>query len=281
MKNYNLGIYEKSMPNSLSIPEKLSYAKKFGFDFMEISVDETEEKQARVKWSTAERKVITDAIYETGIPIKTMCLSGHRKYPFGTKDPAARDKCLDLMEGAISLAGSLGVRIIQLAGYDEYYNPGDEETRANFLNVITKCTQMAAKEGVMLAFETMETEFMDTVGKAMKYVNLVGSPYLNVYPDSGNLTNAAQKYGHSVKDDILSGAGHIPAMHLKEVVPGAYREIPFSTGIVDFDTCIRTAKECGCYLFNAEFWDVKGVDFKAQALHANQFLREKLDAIFE
>ena len=44
---------------------------------------------------------------------------------------------------------------------------------------------MAAKAGVMMGFETMETEFMNTVEKAMVYVNRVNSPYLNVYPDLG------------------------------------------------------------------------------------------------
>lgn len=46
---------------------------------------------------------------------------------------------------------------------------------------------MAAEKGIVLGFETMETPFMDTVEKAMRYVNLVSSPYLGVYPDIGNL----------------------------------------------------------------------------------------------
>ena len=48
---------------------------------------------------------------------------------------------------------------------------------------------MAAEKGIVLGFETMETPFMDTVEKAMRYVNLVSSPYLGVYPDIGNLKN--------------------------------------------------------------------------------------------
>jgi len=41
---------------------------------------------------------------------------------------------------------------------------------------------MAAKEGVQLGFETMETPFMDTTAKAMHYVDIVNSPYLGVIP---------------------------------------------------------------------------------------------------
>ena len=60
-----------------------------------------------------------------------------------------------------------------------------------------------------MGFETMETEFMNTTEKAMKYVNLIDNPYLGVYPDSGNLTNAAVTYGTSVLDDLETGRDHI------------------------------------------------------------------------
>ena len=49
MKLYTLGLYEKSMPNELSFREKLTYAREAGYDFLEMSIDETEEKLARGK----------------------------------------------------------------------------------------------------------------------------------------------------------------------------------------------------------------------------------------
>ncbi len=54
-KAYSLGLYEKAMPE-LSWPEKLRIAKEAGYDFVEISIDATEEKIARVYSSGAERK---------------------------------------------------------------------------------------------------------------------------------------------------------------------------------------------------------------------------------
>lgn len=47
--DYLLGLYEKAMPNTLSVREKLFATKKAGFDFMEISIDETDEKLSRLK----------------------------------------------------------------------------------------------------------------------------------------------------------------------------------------------------------------------------------------
>ena len=45
---YHLGMYEKSMPKELSWKEKLGFAKEFGFDWLEISIDETDEKLSRL-----------------------------------------------------------------------------------------------------------------------------------------------------------------------------------------------------------------------------------------
>jgi L-ribulose-5-phosphate 3-epimerase len=120
MKPFQIGIYEKAMPNDLSWKEKLQTAKSFGYDFFEISIDETDEKLARLKMPAAERLELLGLVYETGLPIRTMCLSGHRKYPLGSEDPAIRKRSLEIMEDAINFACDTGVRIIQLAGYDVY-----------------------------------------------------------------------------------------------------------------------------------------------------------------
>ena len=36
MEGYRLGLYEKAMPDELSLEEKLLLAKKIGFDYVEI-----------------------------------------------------------------------------------------------------------------------------------------------------------------------------------------------------------------------------------------------------
>lgn len=55
MDGYTLGLYEKSMPGSLSLPEKLAAAREAGYDCLEISIDETDEKLARLDWGEEER----------------------------------------------------------------------------------------------------------------------------------------------------------------------------------------------------------------------------------
>lgn len=146
MKEYMLGLYEKSMPNELTWREKLLCAREAGFDFVEISIDETEEKLARLDSSKEERLDMVKAMFEVGVPIRTMCLSGHRKYPIGSSDEKIRNRGLEIMEKAIDFAYDLGIRIIQLAGYDVYYEESTEETREMFKVNLAKCVQMAEKK---------------------------------------------------------------------------------------------------------------------------------------
>ena len=254
MKKYTLGLYEKAMPSSLSWEERLTEAKNAGFDFVEISIDETDEKLARLDWSASDRLELVRTMEKIGVPIRSMCLSGHRKYPLGSPSEATRARSMEIMEKAIALADDLGIRVIQLAGYDVYYEEGTEETRRLFGENLEKAVEMASRRSVVLGFETMETEFMNTVEKSMKYVDAVNSLYLGVYPDLGNLTNAAKTYGTDVCEDIRLGTGHLTSMHLKETVPGVFREVPFGTGHVDFESGIKTAWDCGVRRFVTEFW---------------------------
>ena len=62
LKKDQLGIYEKSMPGFLSLEEKLKLAGEAGYDFLEISIDETEEKLQRLEYGEAERRDIRAAM---------------------------------------------------------------------------------------------------------------------------------------------------------------------------------------------------------------------------
>ena len=283
MKKYLLGLYEKSMPGTLTWAEKLQAAKNAGFDYVEMSIDETDDKLARLDFSEGEIDEIRAAMRTVNLPFRSICLSGHRKYPFGSHNKDTQKRSMEIMQKAVIFAAKLGIRTIQLAGYDVYYEDGDDQTRADFLENLKLATEMATKEGVMLGFETMETPFMDTVGKAMHYVNIVNSPYLGVYPDVGNITNSSLLYKTDVLDDLKSGKGHIFAVHLKETVPGKYREIPYGTGHVDFEKVIKTSWDLGVRRFVTEFWYVKGVteDWKAELDKANSFIRGYFDKIVD
>ena len=278
---YSLALYEKAIPGGFSFDEMLACAHESGFDRLEISIDETDARLSRLDWTAAQKQALVHSIRLSGVPIRTMCLSGHRKYPFGAHEASVREKSLAIMKKAVDFSAEVGVSVIQLAGYDVYYESGDDASRAWFLENLQKAVEFAASAGVVLAFETMETPFMDTVGKAMRYVRQIDSPWLGVYPDIGNLQNAAVLYGHDLIDDLALGKGHIFSIHLKETRPGVYRDMAFGTGHTPYDACMRIAKQQGVRMFTGEFWHQPDeTDYEAIIAASAAFLRGHLDRVY-
>lgn len=227
MRNHPLGIYEKALAKDLSWPERLVLAKSCGFDFVEMSVDETDERLSRLDWSTAQRTSLVAAMIETGVGIPSMCLSAHRRFPFGSRDDAVRQRAREIMSKAIRLARDLGIRTIQLAGYDVYYEDHDEGTRQRFAEGLAWAVEQAAASQVMLAVEIMDTAFMNSISKWKKWDEMLASPWFTVYPDVGNLS----AWGNDVPAELKLGIDRIAAIHLKdtqpvtEQSPGQFRDV--------------------------------------------------------
>lgn len=281
LKDYSLGLYEKAMPSGMSFKEMLLMTSHCGFDRLEISIDESDVRLTRLEWNKAEINELSMLIDDIGVPIKTMCLSGHRRFPLGSHDEAIRQRSVDMMKKAIDLSSQLGVAIIQLAGYDVYYETGDASTVAFFEENLKLSTEYAAKNGIILAFETMETPFMDTVMKAMNYVDRINSPYLGVYPDIGNLKNAAVLYESDLITDIESGRGHIFAAHLKETQSGVYRDMNFGTGHTEYHNCIKSLWDMGVRMFTGEFWYDGKSDAEKIISQSAFFLRNTIEEAAE
>lgn len=278
MKKYEIGLYEKAMRNTLTWKEKLQCAKECGYDYLEISIDATEEKINRIYMDTEEKREIMEAIFDTGIPIGSMSVSALTKYALGDPDQAVRDRGMEIAEKSIQLSSALGVRTVMIPGYDIYYGESTIETKRYFLENIRKIAEIAEREGILVGFETMENNFMNTTGKAVQYVNMVDSAYLKIYPDAGNITNAAVANRHDVCEDLSLGKGKLIALHLKETKPGVYREVPFLTGHVEFERIINTAWKLGVRRYVTELWDVGQPQWKEDICFANRSMKRLLNA---
>ncbi|MHB1484692.1 MAG: L-ribulose-5-phosphate 3-epimerase [Saccharofermentanales bacterium] len=278
MMKYTLGLYEKAMPDRLSWEHKLAACGEAGFDFLEISIDESDFRLSRLDYSKDERFGIIRSTRETGIYIDTMCLSGHRKFPIGSGVKETEEAGMRIMSKAIELAYDIGVRIIQLAAYDVYYNEvSTAETGKRFTENLLESARIAAKNGVILALETMENDFCNTITKAMRFVDATNSPYLKIYPDIGNVSNATK----NVTEDIMNGSGNIVAAHLKETVPGVYRNMKFGTGDVDFASAVKALNKANVTKYNAEFWYDGNDDWQNQLKAAYEFLSPILNNEFK
>lgn len=94
----SLGIYEKALPRDISWEKRLELAKELGFNFVELSIDESDKRLARLDWSEEKIAQINAAIKKTGIPLYTLMLSGHRRYPLGSLAPKTRQKALEMLK---------------------------------------------------------------------------------------------------------------------------------------------------------------------------------------
>ena len=278
MKKYEIGLYEKAIRNTLTWKEKLQCVKECGYDYLEISIDATEEKINRIYMDTEEKREIMEAIFDTGIPIGSMSVSALTKYALGDPDQAVRDRGMEIAEKSIQLASALGVRTVMIPGYDIYYGESTIETKRYFLENIRKIAEIAEREGILVGFETMENNFMNTTGKAVQYVNMVDSAYLKIYPDAGNITNAAVANRHDVCEDLSLGKGKLIALHLKETKPDVYREVPFLTGHVEFERIINMAWKLGVRRYVTELWDVGQPQWKEDICFANRSMKRLLNA---
>lgn len=277
-----LGIYEKAIPNCYDWVDKIEIAKAAGFQFIEMSVDESDERLARLKWSKKTRQQLRRLLEKENFEIRSMCLSAHRRFPYGSADEKIRKKAYQIMTEAIELARDLGIRNIQLAGYDVYYEEANEETKARFKEGLRQAVKEAAAANVMLSIEIMDTEFIGTISRCMEYIEEINSPWLQIYPDLGNLT----QWTNDPVSELKLGWNHIVAIHLKDTKPNVFKCVPFGEGTVQFDELLARIKEwnySGPFLI--EMWadnskEIEKEEAITQIKEAKEWLSKKAGGMF-
>jgi L-ribulose-5-phosphate 3-epimerase/hexulose-6-phosphate isomerase len=257
LQNNRIGIYEKAIPNRLDWETKIFIAKSAGFDFIEMSVDESNERLERLDWDQQTRSNLVALLDKNEMAIDSMCLSGHRLYPFGSANEETRNRAYEIMDKALILAKDLGIKNIQLAGYDVYYEDSTPESVRLFIEGLKYSALQAAKAGIMLSIEIMDTPFIGTIIKGLEFVKEVNSPNLLLYPDLGNLS----QWSDNPSEELALGFDYITAIHCKDTKPGVFKCVPFGEGTVDFKTLFKTLKELNYQKnFLIEMWADNAVE---------------------
>jgi L-ribulose-5-phosphate 3-epimerase len=244
-----IGLYEKALPDEMSWEERLAAAGQAGYDFIEISIDESDARLSRLDWSSSEKAALRRSIANTGVKIMSMCLSGHRKYPLGSHSPELRRQGQDILRKAIDFAGDVGLRIVQVMGYDVFYETSDEETGANFIDGLRLGARWAGQSGVMLGLENLDTPYVENLSKALAIIHEIDSPWLRLYPDMGNLAAA----GYYPPDEIILAKSQLLGIHVKDALPKVIRGVPFEKGIVPFRETFQALVQTG-------FWGLLGIE---------------------
>ena len=267
-----VGLYEKALPKNLSWEERLNLTRKTGFDFLEISIDDTDERLARLLWTPAEISAIKDLVEKTGLKIQSLSLSAHRRFPLGSKSTETRNRSLDIFKRSIDLAVELNARTILLGGAEDYYEDVDQSTKDRFLENLGKGFEWASSAGVMLALENWDIQ-INTLPRVMEYVEYFDSPWFQTYTDLGNLIYA----GVDVVSQLEYVKGHIAALHVKDTLPGQLRYVSPGEGAVPFVDAFEKLAGIG---FQApvvlELWTEDFPDAVEIVEGAGKFIRAKM-----
>ena len=236
-----VGLYEKALPAEWSWERRLDATAEAGYDFVEISIDETDERLARLEWGVAERAALRRASASSGVRILTMCLSGHRRYPLGSHSPELRDRGLEIFRKAIDFAVEMGLGLVQVAGYDVSYEPNDADTAAYYLDGLREGTEWASQACLMLGLENVNVPISESIGASMRVVDTIASPWFQMYPDMANLVGG----GFNPPDELRLAKNHIVAVHVKDGTLNTIRGVPFGEGAVPFAETFQALEECG------------------------------------
>jgi len=226
----SLGIYEKALRWTGDWGQLFTDARAAGFSFVDLSVDETPERRARLEWTAKTRREVRAAAEREGIQLGGVCLSVHRAVGPGSADPAVRAEADRIFEQGIDLCHDLGIPVLQVAGYYAYYEDRDAGQRERYVASLRRAIPKAARAGVLLGIENVDGNDVSSISRGMNIVREIDSPWLQMYPDVGNI--AEQQLDEI--EELRAGEGHMLAIHLKDVRVREPRRVPMGEGIANF-----------------------------------------------
>ncbi|PLS32123.1 L-xylulose 5-phosphate 3-epimerase [Bifidobacterium margollesii] len=272
MRSISLGIYEKALTPTQDWGERFAQVNRLGFDFMDISIDERDERLSRLFMEPDDVRAIGSEAVRNGVMIGGVCLSAHRRYALGSPDPVKAAKGREILFRSIDFAKAVGSSLVQLAGYYTFYEPHDHGCRERFLDNLRDGVRYAARQGVMLGIENVDGEDVTDLRELRRILDEIHSPWLQAYPDVGNSAFNLR----DVRDDLRAVEGHIAAIHVKDVLPGRPRKVPFGQGIADFGAAfmeLKTQRWSGRMMI--EMWN-EDVDAEHECRVAKEFIETKL-----
>ena len=246
-----LGVYEKALGacDWRDLPDR---ARRAGYDFVEVSVDESPERLARLATRAEERRDVRYAADAAETPIDALVLSALRRWALGSPDALVRARAGGLVRQALVLASDLGARMVQVPGYFSFHDAAGPDGRARYVDGLRGAAALAGELGVHLAVENMDGTDVASLVEATAVVEEVDAPWVGLQPDLGNLV--AQ--GLDLLGEIGTGIAYYRGVHLKDALPGVYRRVPFGNGHVAFGVALAKLRSLGYPgPFTVEIWN--------------------------
>jgi len=274
MEKTKIGIYEKALSDDTDLYNSLNLLKETRFDYLEISIDDSKERLQRLDMLETERKALKNFMNKEDLNIYSIVLSANRSYPIGNKDKETRTAGIEIIKKAIDLSYDLDIPVIQLAGYYSFFTDSrDGKERNRFIESLQEITRYSGWKGVMLGLENMDGQDILSIDDSMKIIEDVKSPWLQLYPDIGNLV----ANGFSLEDELKDISKNVLSIHLKDTRKDEFRRVPFGQGEVNFKLAgelLRKDMYQGNYTI--EMWNDGNIDSLKIVNETMEFIQKEM-----
>ena len=186
------GINIWSFDSSKTLREKIAFAKKAGFEGIELSLD----AEGELSLSSTEKELLEIKKFaeDTGICLPSLATGLFWDYPMTSADPAKVKKACDIVKKQLESAAALGCSTIlvipglvcadfiencEVVPYDKAYD------RA--LECVKALSSYAEKCGVKICLENVWNKFLLSPLEMRGFIDAVGSEYVGSYFDVGNV----------------------------------------------------------------------------------------------
>ncbi|NLH99183.1 MAG: sugar phosphate isomerase/epimerase [Chthonomonadales bacterium] len=180
-----IGVNKWTMPPDWSLDKAFEAAVEAGFDTIEINVGETGELTPDT--SEAEARSIAARARDAGIEVSSLSTGLGWAYPLTDGDPAKAGRGVANTEAQIRLARWMGLdAILCVPGMvtpDVPYDVAYERAQA----ALRRLEPVAAENRVVIGVENVWNKFLLSPIEMARFVDEIGSPWVQVYFDVGNV----------------------------------------------------------------------------------------------
>lgn len=182
--------------------EEFMFLKEVGFDGVEVTVSEMNEKTPplsargylRFEVLKDDAKRLLEASKEVGLDIHSVRSGLLWKYSLTASDPNVRRKAISIVEKELEICSYLGATaLLVVPGVVTEDIPYDKAYEIS-LRSIKELSKKAEKEDVFLCIENVENNFLLSPLEMRNFIDEVGSEKVGVYLDIGNVLACHQAY---------------------------------------------------------------------------------------
>jgi len=183
-KSINIGVI-----GNMKFEEGLKIIKDAGFEAVELNLSGVLSENS----SEDEVKKVKEIVLSNGLEIASVLAGGFWDYPLTSGNPEIRKKGEELLQKSLRICNWLGTDallvvpgvVAPLSGEGEIVNYEDAYRRSQ--ESIKKCVKIAEEVGVYICVENVWNKFLLSPLEMKKFVEEIGSEFVKVYFDVGNI----------------------------------------------------------------------------------------------